>query len=159
MNRKRRTLRRLSGRQWLLLIEAGLLLAVASAAIALLPFARVGRLASGRDAPLAPLREAAVIVELRWAITAMARRAPFRAKCFEQGMAAQWMLRRRGIASTLFYGIARDRDRALSAHVWVRAGAYDVVGCENISDFAMVAQFPANQPGAPPQTNRPPSIR
>jgi hypothetical protein len=89
----------------------------------------------------------------------MARRVPFRAKCFEQGLTAQWMLRRRGIASTLFYGIARDRDRALSAHVWVRAGAFDVVGCDNIADFATVAQFPAAQPDTQPQTSRPPSIR
>lgn len=159
MNRKRRTLRRLSGRQWSLLIEAGLLLAAASAAIALLPFARVGRLASGKNVALVPRGEATEIAELRWAITAVARRVPFRAKCFEQGMAAQWMLRRRGIASTLFYGIARDRDRPLSAHVWVRAGAFDVVGCDNIADFVTVAQFPANQPGAATQTSRPPSIR
>ncbi len=159
MNRERRTLRGLSGREWSLLIEAGLLLAGASAAIALLPFARVGRLASGRDAALMPPDEAAVIAEFRWAITAVARRVPFRAKCFEQGLAAQWMLRRRGIASTLFYGIARDRDRALSAHVWVRSGAFDVVGCDNIADFATVAQFPAAQPDTQPQTSRPPSIR
>ncbi|WP_443018762.1 lasso peptide biosynthesis B2 protein [Sphingomonas sp. 7/4-4] len=121
----------------------------------MLPFARVGRLASGKGAALAPPDEASMIAEFRWAITAVARRVPFRAKCFEQGLTAQWMLRRRGIASTLFYGIARDRDRALSAHVWVRSGAFDVVGCDNIADFATVAQFPAARSDTPPQTSRP----
>jgi hypothetical protein len=113
---------------------------LAAAAIGLLPFARVARLAGERRAAAAG--DAEMIRQLRWAVEAVARRAPFRAKCFECGLAAHWMLRRRGIASTLFYGIARNGDGGLAAHVWVRAGAIAVTGCENAGDFTVVAQFP-----------------
>jgi hypothetical protein len=33
----------------------------------------------------------------------------------------------------------------LVAHVWVRSGPTDVIGCENLADFTEIAQFP---PGA-----------
>ena len=39
--------------------------------------------------------------EVSWAVAAAARRVPWRAKCLEQGLAAQAMLRLRGLASVL----------------------------------------------------------
>lgn len=81
---------------------------------------------------------------IRWAIVACARRVPWRALCFEQGLAAQFMLRRRGIASVLYYGAAPDTKQGLSAHVWVRDGNVDVVGCEVASAYAVLATFPAS---------------
>lgn len=143
-------------RRWLLLAEAGLCLAAAAAAIALLPFARVGRLASGGCARATAV-DAPRLKEVRWAVEAVSRRVPFRAKCFERGLAAQWMLRRRGIPSILFYGAALNAKQGLAAHVWVRADGLDVVGCENAASFATVAQFPADS--GLPQPSRPPSIR
>nr|WP_294811062.1 lasso peptide biosynthesis B2 protein [uncultured Sphingomonas sp.] len=139
-------IRTLHWRQWQLLAEAGLFLAAAAAAIALLPFARVARLA-GREGPAtgrAP--EAGQLLELRWAIQAIARRVPFRSKCFEQGLAAQWMLHRRGVETTLFYGAARREGGELIAHVWVRSGERDVIGCEEAADFATLARFPPQLP-------------
>ena len=76
-------------------------------------------------------------------MAASARRVPWRAKCIEQGFAAHWMLRRRAVNAVLHYGVAK-RDGRLLAHVWVRAGSNDVIGCENSSEFAEVAQFPAS---------------
>jgi hypothetical protein len=63
--------------------------------------------------------------------------------CFEQGFAAQAMLRLRGIRSSLYYGAAFDDRGELSAHVWVRAGNADVVGCETASRYAVLAIFPS----------------
>lgn len=144
--------RRLTWRQWRLLAEAGLFVGAGAASVAFLPFARTARLASGRARGTVP-RDPGTIRQIRWAIDAVARRAPFRAKCFERGLAAQWMLRRRGIAATLFYGIARDLGEGMAAHVWVRAGDFDVVGCENAGDYTLVARFP------PDRTSTPASIR
>lgn len=138
--------------RWPLLAEAGLCLAAAAAAIAFLPFARVGRLASGKGRDLALPKEDRPLDEVRWALDAVSRRVPFRAKCFERGLAAQWMLQRRGIASTLYYGAALRPERGLAAHVWVRAGGTDVMGCENAADFTAIAQFP---PRSEDQTLRP----
>jgi hypothetical protein len=79
---------------------------------------------------------------IRWAVSACARRVPWRAKCFEQGLAAQLMLRRRGTCSVLYYGAASGDERGLSAHVWVRDGDLDIIGGEIASDYAVLATFP-----------------
>jgi len=50
------------------------------------------------------------------------------------------MLSRRGRPVSLFYGAAL-LDGELKAHVWVRSGEFDVIGCENASDFAILSQF------------------
>lgn len=130
---------RLPWRDRLLLAEALALLAIAALCIAALPFRRIAALAA-RDGHRAPA-PAALIRRLRWAIDASARRAPWRAKCFEQGLAAQWMLRRRHYASTLHYGARRDPAGGLAAHVWVRSGETDVVGRENAGDYGLLASF------------------
>jgi hypothetical protein len=56
------------------------------------------------------------------------------------------MLRRRGIPSVLYYGAAQDDQTGLSAHVWVRDGDVDVIGCEIAYRFAILAAFPPQKP-------------
>jgi hypothetical protein len=51
------------------------------------------------------------------------------------------MLRRRHIASKLFYGVTRDADQ-LKAHTWVKVGDCTVVGGEVESRFTVLATFP-----------------
>lgn len=129
-----------------LLVEAVIALGVASLLIALLPFRKVAALARLPEAPVpGPREQLAQIEAVRWAVAASARRVPWRAKCIEQGFAAQWMLRRRSVPAVLHYGVAKRED-GLAAHVWVRAGANDVVGCENSDEFAEVARFPPRAP-------------
>src|SRR5262249_28593518 len=82
---------------------------------------------------------------IRWAIIATASRVPWRAVCFQQGLAAQMMLRRRNIPSVLYYGAAQGRG-GLSAHVWVRDGNVDVIGGEMAHRFAVLATFPSLKP-------------
>jgi hypothetical protein len=128
----------------LLLVEATLWLAIARVAIALLPFRRVGRLASRpirRSEPLPQIRLREV-KGIRWAIVVAARRVPWRAMCFQQGLAAQIMLRRRGVPSTFHYGAALDNESGLSTHVWVRDGDVDVIGGEIASHYAQLVTFP-----------------
>jgi len=92
---------------------------------------------------------------IRWAIIAAAARLPWRTVCFQRGLAAQLMLRRRGIPSVLYYGAAQDDRRGLYAHVWVRDGDVDVIGGEIASHYAILATFPpqsdldAANPGIP----------
>lgn len=135
---------RLAGSDRLLLVEAIFWLALAWVAIAALSFRQVGLLASvrvRREEP--PFGERAeVVARIRWAISACARRVPWRAKCFEQGLAVQLMLRRRGVRSVLYYGAGPHQQRGLSAHVWVRDGDVDVVGGETASRYALLATFP-----------------
>ena len=116
---------------------AGIL--VASAVVRAIPFRRVmrwTRLPHERRPA-----DTQSIAEIRRAIQAAARRVPWRALCFEQGLTAAWMLRRRGFAADVHYGAATIAGE-LKAHVWVRSGGLDVVGCENSNEYALLARFP-----------------
>ena len=95
-----------------------------------------------RKPPPAPEARNRVRRQVRWAIVTAARRVPWRALCIQQGLAAQFMLRRRGIPSVLYYGAAL-REGDLKAHVWVRDGTIDVIGGEAASRYALLARFPA----------------
>jgi hypothetical protein len=119
-------------------------LAIAGMAVALLPFRYVGSLAArpihrSEPAPQARLHK---MRRIRWAIISAAARVPWRAMCFQQGLAAQLMLRRRGIPSVLYYGAAQNEKTGLIAHVWVRVGDVDVIGAETAHRFAILAEFP-----------------
>lgn len=75
------------------------------------------------------------------AIEYVAPRLPFRALCYQRGLAAQRMLRRRGIDAILHYG-ARQADHDLTAHVWVTVGPTIVIGGEARPGYVEVARFP-----------------
>jgi hypothetical protein len=124
----------------LLLAEAGVAIIVASLAVRIVPFRALGeRMSRGIAAPAAADGE--TVYWLRRAMLAWARRLPWRTLCFEQGLAAFAMLRRRGLAATLHYGAATI-DGELKAHVWVMSGKTEVVGCENKEDYGLLARFP-----------------
>lgn len=147
----RSALRKLWSMKWtdrLLLAESFALLAVSSLLIAVLPFRWVGRLAEWRKAKVLPEPQRSTAIQrVRWAVLACARRVPWKAVCFQQGLAAQLMLHRRGIPSVLYYGAKQDRVRGLEAHVWIRDGDLDVIGGDVAGQFAVLATFPA-----PPRT-------
>ena len=126
---------------WTLAAGAMAWLVFAAAAIRLLPFDALVRLA-GWPLGANPPTPAGTVARVRWAMLAAARRAPWPPGCFEQGLAAQIMLRRRGVASSLHYGAAREMKGALAAHVWVRDGGVDLIGGEAANGFASLAVFP-----------------
>ena len=122
-----------------LLMEAIASLALASAALAVLPFKRAIRIGSiplGRSS-------ATTANEVVSAIEAASRRLPWRNVCIHKGLAAQRMLRRRGFDAILHYGVGNDEkaDR-LAAHVWVNVEGSPVIGGEEARGFARVGAFP-----------------
>ena len=131
---------RLGRRRQALLIEALVALAGATAAVRLRAFKRAIRMGSLQLADRPASRDA--IHDVRWAVETAARNVPWRAMCIQQGLALQWMLRRRGIDARLHYGIAHDEISELQAHVWVAVGDSVVVGGAEASRFTRVAIFP-----------------
>jgi len=121
--------------------EAFAALALASVLIGLFSFRHVAALAAkGRtDAPVA---DAGIARDIGRAVAAWGRRVPWRAVCFQQGLAAQLMLRRRGLATALHYGARHDAQGKLVAHVWLRSGGIDVIGCEGADAYGLLAVFP-----------------
>jgi hypothetical protein len=137
-----------------LLAEALPALVLASLAVRLVPFRRLAVLASRPVRREGAAADPAFLRKMRWAVEAWGRRVPWRAVCFQKGLALHWMLRRRGVASVLHYGVAMEADRGLRAHVWVSVDGRDVIGGEEAVGFARVASFPP-QPGAKPARDLP----
>ena len=136
------SLRRRSARDIGVLAEAVLMLTAASICVATIPFRRVIALAASQRPNLSPASPA-VARRIADAISVCAKRAPWPSVCFQQGLAAHWMLRRRGCSSTLHYGARQPAYRRLEAHVWVRSGDQDVVGCERADEFGLLSTFDA----------------
>ena len=133
--------RRLPAADRRLLREAAVSLALASVAIRLLPFRRLERLLTTSRAQLAS-RDAVAPGRICRAVEAWGRRVPWRAMCFQQGLAVHWMLRRRGAASRLHYGAAHDGAAGrIAAHVWVSVDGCVVIGGE-VADYACLAVYP-----------------
>lgn len=130
----------------LYLTEAQLLVMAAAIVIRLAPFPVLGRLASWpiRKPLTDPAKRATAIDTTIWALNAAAKRSPFRALCFERGLTAQTMLRRRGVSSVLYFGVAPGVEKALDAHVWVLADEINVTGASIAHQYATLAQFPAD---------------
>ncbi len=130
-------------RDRVMLVEALLLLSVASLAIGLLPFRNVVSVGSAAsDAGAGPSAQPGLVRKCRWAVTAWANRVPWRAVCFQRGLALHWMLRRRGVPSLLHYGVGRSEDGELRAHVWVSVTGEIVLGGEVADQFACLATYP-----------------
>ena len=131
---------RLSRRRRALLAEAVLAVAAASAAIRFRPFKRAISMGS---LPLTDQPPGGDITDdVRWAVETAGRNVPWRAMCIQQGLALQWMLRRRGVDARLHYGIAKDEGGELQAHVWVAAGGEVVIGGAEAPRFKCVATYP-----------------
>lgn len=71
------------------------------------------------------------------------------AVCFPLSIAAQSMLRRRGVSTTLYYGAATlSPHDGLTAHVWLQDGDEGVVAHENLTQFQILARYSAVQQSA-----------
>lgn len=130
------------------LVEALILLVLAAVAIRMMPLRWLGWIASigpfGSD-PTTADRAEDIGCMVGWAVDRAARRSPMRAKCFEQGLAAQVMLRRRGIDSAMFYGVGTKGSRRLHAHVWIETECSPIIGDPDPGGFALLATWPAGR--------------
>lgn len=135
--------RRPGARELLQTAEAAGVLAIAYAAIRILPFKTVVRLIDIGKTPVhrSEAETSALGSEVRRAVKRAARRLPFTIVCFPEGLAAHWMLRRRGAPSKVHYGL-RPSQSKLSAHVWVTLANNVIVGEERDDPHICVATFP-----------------
>ena len=139
-----RSVRRLTGQQCRLLIEAGGLLVVARLGVWLVPFRRLAAHLGDEKAesPSTDIdQHRATAAQIGWAVRTLGRRLPWMSQCLVQAVAATWMLRRRRIASTLYLGVAKNADGQVNAHAWVRSGAQVLTGIEGHQEFKVVTTY------------------
>ena len=75
------------------------------------------------------------------AIRTAARYTPWESKCFAQAITAKVMLKHRHLPATLYLGVAKNKDRNLEAHAWLRCGSKIITGQSGMRRFTVVACF------------------
>ena len=134
----------------LLAAEALLLLAFFRACLALVPVRRIIGVVTRRQVDVkdnggaaVPESEASLVIARRvqWAVGAVVRHSPVEFVCFPQTLAGYTMLRRRGVRSTMVYGVARSPAGELKAHTWLDVGDRNVLGGEGSGGFTPVERW------------------
>jgi hypothetical protein len=130
---KRRTIRRAYLR------EAFLAIVMAQLAVRFIPPARVF---AWVNRPLRRLNRFAAddATWVSWAVETVGAKSRVSALCLPRALAAHAMLRRRGIASRLCLGVARD-GQDLAAHAWVEVGGREIVLNPETARFSRLAEF------------------
>ena len=125
-------------------LEAAFILTLASAALKGLSFSVAMRIFGLREGGPAPKRHAdpAQARNIGRAVARAARRLPFNAVCLPQAVTAAVMLRRRGLAAEVRFGVAK-RDGVVSAHAWSLCGDAPVIGTENAANFVPISRYAA----------------
>ena len=131
-----------SGRR--LLIEAAFALVASRLVLAILPFrriaARVGQ-AGEESANTIPPALDSIAEQVGWAAETMARHLPGESSCLVKALSAWWMLGRRGIAGTVYFGVARNPGKPFDAHAWLRCGKRIVTGGNGHEQFRVISCF------------------
>jgi hypothetical protein len=139
-------LRRLTRREWGLLLEALLRLGLARAAVLARPFNRIapslGVHMATADPELTECRRTQAR-QVGWTVRAIAHRTPWDSNCLAQSIAAKRMLQRRGIPSTLYLGVTKDADdpKHLDAHAWLQCGDEILTGRRGHQRFRVISTF------------------
>ncbi|TYO89643.1 lasso peptide biosynthesis B2 protein [Oceanicella actignis] len=106
------------------------------------------RLRQPARAPGRPRAGAPTADEMRWALAAAARRAPWRADCLVQALAGKLWLESLGRDAELRLGALRGADGALTAHAWLELDGLPATGGALSPELAAFA--PAADPPAAP---------
>jgi hypothetical protein len=110
----------------------------------LFPFSRTAPrlgIKSHETCPVSKDSDISRIKHITGAIRVISRYTPWESTCMVRAVAGLKMLEKRGIESTLYLGVARDRNGQMIAHAWLRSGAYYVSGDDAMKGFVVVEKF------------------
>lgn len=75
------------------------------------------------------------------AIRKVSRYTPWQSNCLAKAIAGQFMLRRRRIGSTLYFGLLKDNEGEFMAHAWLRSGGTILSGGGELDRYTIVGKF------------------
>ncbi len=134
--------------EWGLLAEGLAYLLGARLALAIFSFRQLTWFFQLRPRPRELASEARLRThgEVRTAILSAERCLWGQTTCLHRAIAAQAMLRRRGIGATLYYGAANLPGQGLATHAWVQDGAVGVLGYRvtQQDQYHVLARYPEN---------------
>lgn len=138
----------MSWREQLLFIEAFCLTGVVRFAVLSLPFRWLAPFL-GKHMRESPEKEDNLKLEAARRVGRMvekvSRHTVWESKCLVQAIVCKIMLRRRGIASTLYLGVGKDEKKSLVAHAWLRCGGKILTGGRGVEHFTIVGKFADNE--------------
>ena len=142
MRRRWHSFRALPRREQALALEAAAWLTLAAPVLALLPSRHIARWLGNLDGEIAAETDPSRSRAVGRAVERVARNLPWHPLCLPQALAARAMLQRRGIPSTLYFGMRLEgADRAMQAHAWVTTGSTSVVGVPAAGEFTVLARY------------------
>ena len=127
----------------LLFAEAVVTSAYVKITLLFLPFRKIaGWLGSQADPQAASLPEAqlGMIEKIRFAIKLCDRYTPWPTECYTRSLTAKIMLKRRKIASTLFFGFSREQGE-MKGHAWLKSSGIVVTGFCDFSKYNVHSSF------------------
>lgn len=74
------------------------------------------------------------------AIVRCRKAVPWHNRCLVEAITAKKMLNRRGLQSTLYFGVAKENQKMI-AHAWLRCGSMIVTGKQGMQKFVVVNTF------------------
>ncbi len=84
-----------------------------------------------------------VLFLIRQSIYLVSKNLPWRSKCLDQAMTAQWMLSRRNLPTTLYLGMRKSDNakKSYDAHAWVCCGNMPVIGVQPQVGYVVVGRY------------------
>ena len=70
----------------------------------------------------------------------VADHTPWKSQCMVRALTAQYLLCRKGISSTIYFGVKLGEAGEMTAHAWIRCGKYYVTG-GNGEGYAVVGKY------------------
>jgi len=130
-----------------ILLESFLMLGVARLAVLLLPFrwlaVFLGKQNRRTDEKGVNVSGLTLARNIGKAVCSAANFTPWESACLPQAVAAQWMLKRRGIAGTLYLGVAKleSTQDKLAAHAWLSCFGVILTGAADYEKYTVIAMF------------------
>jgi hypothetical protein len=123
-------------------MEAWVMLHVSKLFILLMPFKKIaGKIGKLQvESSKFPINSAK-INDVEHAVRRASRFSLHKSKCYDQALTGKFMLKRRKLPATIYFGLAKDAQNGLSAHAWVRCGNRIVTGKKGMENFTVIAAF------------------
>jgi hypothetical protein len=130
-----------------LFLEAWMYLSFSKLLILLFPFKKIAAMIGlpQIESPKENMDDT-IINDIAISVIRAIKYALFTSKCYDQALATTFMLKRRRISSTIYFGLHKEAEQLL-AHAWVRCGDKIVSGKLGYERFTPVAWFASHNLG------------
>lgn len=128
----------------ILLIEAYILLGFSRLIILSCPFKRIAGLL-GEENRETEFSNEGIDIKKVYAVArgikTMSKYTLWESKCLAQAYTAKFMLSRRGLKSTVYLGVSKNKNGKMIAHAWLRCGCIYVTGGNGGTSFTVTSKF------------------